>query len=78
MPPAVKRDRSARLRRASDDACRARWTARIGSDEIVLVDRPGRGYGDDYTPWLVDGEVGDLVHVRAERVTEEGIVGVAA
>jgi hypothetical protein len=50
----------------------------MGSDETVLVDRPGRGYGDDYTPWLVDGEVGDLVHVRAERVTEEGIVGVAA
>ena len=21
----------------------------------MLVDRPGRGYGDDYAPWLVDG-----------------------
>jgi hypothetical protein len=40
----------------------------------VLVDRPGRGYGDDYSPWLVDGEVGELVRVRAARVTEEGLV----
>jgi hypothetical protein len=45
---------------------------------VVLVDRPGRGYGDDYTPWLVDAPVGELVPVRAERVTEEGILARAA
>ena len=39
---------------------------------------PGRGYGDDYTPWLVDAPVGELVRVRAERVTEEGILARAA
>ena len=39
----------------------------------MLVDRPGRGYGDDYTPWLVDAPVGELVRVRAAAVTEEGI-----
>jgi hypothetical protein len=44
----------------------------------VLVDRPGRGYGDDYTPWLVDAEVGELLHVRAVGVSEEGILAVAA
>ena len=44
----------------------------------MLVDRPGRGYGDDYTPFLVDAPVGRLVRVRAERVTEEGIVAAAA
>jgi hypothetical protein len=44
----------------------------------VLVDRPGRGYGDDYTPWLVDGPVGELVAVRGARVTEEGVLGEAA
>ena len=44
----------------------------------MLVDRPGRGYGDDYSPWLLDGEtsVGGLVRARASCVTEEGIVGV--
>src|SRR5262249_50979773 len=52
--PAVKKERSARLRAASDAACRARWQTKVGADDVVLVDRPGRGYGDDYSPWLVD------------------------
>jgi hypothetical protein len=44
----------------------------------VLVDRPGRGYGDDYSPWLLAGEapVGEFVRARAAAVREEGIVGV--
>jgi threonylcarbamoyladenosine tRNA methylthiotransferase MtaB len=76
VPPAVKRERSARLRRASDEACRRRWHARLGEEDVVLVDRPGRGYADDYTPWLVDAPVGSLVRARARAVAEEGIVGV--
>ena len=44
----------------------------------MLVDRPGRGYGDDYSPWLLEAPVGALVRVRAEEVTSEGIHGVAA
>jgi threonylcarbamoyladenosine tRNA methylthiotransferase MtaB len=71
---AVKRDRSARLRAWSDDACRAHWLAKIGRDDYVLVDRPGRGYGTDYSPWLVDAPVGDLVRVRGRAVVEEGIL----
>lgn len=73
-----KRDRSARLRGLSDELSRRRWEARIGSTDRVLVDRPGRGYGDDYTPWLVDAEVGRLLHARAVGVSEEGILAVAA
>ena len=75
VPAQVKRERSERLRAAA--ACRRRWRDRLGTVDDVLVDRPGRGYADDYTPWLVEGPVGELVRVRAERVTEEGIVGVA-
>jgi hypothetical protein len=44
----------------------------------VLVDRPGRGYADDYTPWLLDAEVGALVTARAVAVAEEGVLAVAA
>ncbi|MGE5691757.1 MAG: MiaB/RimO family radical SAM methylthiotransferase [Pseudomonadota bacterium] len=73
VPPAVKRERGARLRAASDEACRRRWAAKLGSEDVVLVDRPGRGYGDDYSPWLLDAPVGELVRVRAGAVTEEGI-----
>jgi hypothetical protein len=47
---------------------------KLGAEDTVLVDRPGRGYGDDYTPWLVQGGVGDLVRVRAGAVSEEGLV----
>jgi threonylcarbamoyladenosine tRNA methylthiotransferase MtaB len=76
VAPAAKRERSARLRALSDEACRRRWEGKVGTDDVVLVDRPGRGYGDDYSPWLVDAEVGSLRRVRARAVTEEGIVGV--
>jgi threonylcarbamoyladenosine tRNA methylthiotransferase MtaB len=69
----VKRERGARLREASRVACLARWREKLGGEDVVLVDRPGRGYGDDYSPWLVEGMVGELVRVRGAEVTEEGI-----
>jgi len=78
VPPETKKARSARLRGASDAACRQRWLEKVGSEDFVLVDRPGRGYGDDYLPWLVDAPVGRLVRVRAQAVADDGIVGVAA
>jgi threonylcarbamoyladenosine tRNA methylthiotransferase MtaB len=74
VPPDVKKDRSARLRAASEAACVSRWREKIGADDVVLVDRPGRGYGDDYSPWLVDGPLGELVNVRGAAVSEEGIL----
>jgi threonylcarbamoyladenosine tRNA methylthiotransferase MtaB len=76
VPAHVKKDRGARLRALSHDLCVARWGRK--TEDVVLVDRPGRGYGDDYTPWLVDAPVGRLVRVQAERVTPEGILGRAA
>ena len=74
VPPAVKKERSVRLRERSRLACLEHWRSKLGRDDVVLVDRPGRGYGDDYSPWLVRGEVGELVRVRATAVTEEGIL----
>jgi threonylcarbamoyladenosine tRNA methylthiotransferase MtaB len=74
VPPQAKKERSARLRETSRVACLALWREKIGREETVLVDRPGRGYGDDYSPWLVDSEVGTVVRVRGAAVTEEGIL----
>jgi threonylcarbamoyladenosine tRNA methylthiotransferase MtaB len=74
VPPAVKRERSARLREASRDACLVRWQSKLGREDVVLIDRPGRGYGDDYSPWLLDGPVGELVRARGAGMTEEGIL----
>src|SRR5262245_24567858 len=78
VPPAEKKRRSAQLRADSYEACLRRWRSKVGAEDVVLVDRPGRGYGDDYSPWLLDDEtsVGELVRVRASAVTEEGILGV--
>ena len=78
VPPPVKKDRGARLRALSHELEQRRWHTKVGSHDVVLVDRPGRGYGDDYTPFLVEAPVGEIVRVRAERVTEEGLVGAAA
>jgi threonylcarbamoyladenosine tRNA methylthiotransferase MtaB len=74
VPPEVKKERSARLREASRIACLAHWRLKLGREDVVLVDRPGRGYGDDYSPWLVEGTPGQLVRARAQAVTEEGIL----
>jgi len=73
VPPAVKRERGAQLRTLSRRLSERRWRGKLGTTDVVLVDRPGRGYGDDYTPWLVDAPVGELVRVRAAAVTAEGI-----
>jgi threonylcarbamoyladenosine tRNA methylthiotransferase MtaB len=76
VPAQEKKARAARLRAASHEASLARWHTKIGRADVVLVDRPGRGYGDDYSPWLVDPSVaiGQLVPVRGAAVTEEGIL----
>jgi threonylcarbamoyladenosine tRNA methylthiotransferase MtaB len=76
VPPAVKKERSARLRAVSHAACLARWREKLDRDDLVLVDRPGRGYGDDYSPWLVDAgtPIGMLVRVRGAAVTDDGIL----
>jgi threonylcarbamoyladenosine tRNA methylthiotransferase MtaB len=76
VSPRVKKERSARLRRLSHEACLARWRAKVGQDDVVLVDRPGRGYGEDYSPWLVDraAPVGGLLRVRGRAVSDEGIL----
>jgi tRNA A37 methylthiotransferase MiaB len=69
----VKKERGARLREASRVASLEHWRKKLGDDDEVLVDRPGRGYGADYSPWLVDAPLGELVRVRAAEITEEGI-----
>jgi threonylcarbamoyladenosine tRNA methylthiotransferase MtaB len=76
VPPQVKKERGARLRAASHEACLTRWRTKVGCEDVVLVDRPGRGYGDDYSPWLVDSRapVGELVRVRGAAVSDEGVL----
>ena len=74
VPAGIKRERSARLRALSREACLRRWRGKIGREDVVLIDRPGRGFSNDYSPWIVEGRIGDLVEVRGKAVTEEGIL----
>jgi threonylcarbamoyladenosine tRNA methylthiotransferase MtaB len=74
VSPRTKKERSARLRVLSEQACRAHWREKLGCVDEVLVDRPGRGYGADYSPWLVDAPIGALVRARAVALTDEGIL----
>jgi threonylcarbamoyladenosine tRNA methylthiotransferase MtaB len=74
VPKPVKKERSERLRGLSRTQTLRRWREKIGRLDTVLVDRPGLGYGDDYSPWLVDAPIGELVEVRGAAVTEEGIL----
>jgi threonylcarbamoyladenosine tRNA methylthiotransferase MtaB len=78
VPAEVKKERGARLRALSDELCRRRWASKVGATDRVLVDRPGKGYGDDYSPWLLDAPVGELVVARAVGISEEGVLAVAA
>ncbi len=70
--------RRAAARALARAVSRAAGAARSARRTSVLVDRPGRGYGDDYSPWLVDAPVGALVRVRGAAATEEGILAEAA
>ncbi len=76
VPAQVKKERGAQLRAVSHDASLAHWRSKLGADDAVLVDRPGRGYGNDYSPWLVPDAVpvGELVRVRAVAVSDEGVL----
>jgi threonylcarbamoyladenosine tRNA methylthiotransferase MtaB len=76
VPAKVKKERAVRLRESSENTCLLRWRGKIGGEDCILIDRPGRGYADDYTPWLVDGPVGELVRARAVDASETGISGV--
>ena len=76
--PREERARARACARSRTSCACAAGRARSGVEDSVLVDRPGRGYGDDYSPWLVDAPVGALVRVRGAVVTEEGILAAAA
>jgi len=74
IPGPAKKERSQRLRDESARVARARWRQKIGELDTVLVDRPGRGYGADYTPLLLEGPLGSFQRVKAAALSDQGII----
>ena len=70
----MKKERSARLRARSHEPACAHWREKLGARTSSWSTALAAGYGDDYSPWLVEAQVGELVRVRAAAVTEEGIL----
>ena len=74
MPNAVKRERSRRLRERGAELAQKRWHEKLGTHDTVLVDRPGRGYAADYTPWWLDAPVGSFEPACAVGVSDDGVL----
>jgi threonylcarbamoyladenosine tRNA methylthiotransferase MtaB len=76
VPAAVKRDRSRRLRTLSDAQGARHRAAKVGRRELVLVETDdGRGYSDDYTPFVVKGAGrGAMVDVLARAVAGAAVL----
>ena len=74
-PQVKKRAQRAAARRVARGVPSRAGTRRSARDDVVLVDRPGRGYGDDYSPLArASAPVGELVaRARRRAVSEEGI-----
>ncbi|HET7171235.1 MAG TPA: MiaB/RimO family radical SAM methylthiotransferase [Gaiellales bacterium] len=66
VPAAVKAERSRRLRDLAERQARAHRRALRGTRQLVLVEtEAGRGYADDYTPFVVPGgRPGTMVEVE--------------
>jgi threonylcarbamoyladenosine tRNA methylthiotransferase MtaB len=76
VPPAEKRRRSEVLRRLSHEQGAAHRAAKVGGRELVLVEeRDGRGYSEDYTPFVVPGApTGELVPVLGVKTAKDAVM----
>jgi threonylcarbamoyladenosine tRNA methylthiotransferase MtaB len=80
VAPAVKRERSERVRALAAAQGHARRERLVGSRAVVLSeDRRGRGYAADYTPFVVAGAApGWVVEVVASGLGPDHLIGTMA
>ena len=74
VDPKVIADRSARMLALADDMRRAEAARHVGSDELIVVQYPGRGVSGGLFDVLVDDSypLDDLVRVRVHRMEPDG------
>jgi threonylcarbamoyladenosine tRNA methylthiotransferase MtaB len=86
VSPAVKAERSRRLRALSDRLAHEHRRRLVGRRDEVLVERKGgdgrlHGYGRDYTPFVVDAtgtQAGEVVSVVGYAAGEHAVQAMAA
>jgi threonylcarbamoyladenosine tRNA methylthiotransferase MtaB len=78
VPPAVVRERAARLREAGGAALAADLGRRVGEESEVLVERPGIGRTEFYAPveFAGDAAVGTVRRMRLVASRGRNLVGV--
>jgi threonylcarbamoyladenosine tRNA methylthiotransferase MtaB len=81
LPPALRRERAARLRAAGAAAATRFYQARMGQEEAVLLERPDAGHTEHFCPIrLVSGagERGRVLRVRVTGANDRGLLAEAA
>jgi threonylcarbamoyladenosine tRNA methylthiotransferase MtaB len=64
VPRAAVKERAARLRAKGADSLERHFASLIGSDQTLLVEKPGLGRTPCFSPVAFEGEAGDFVRVR--------------
>jgi threonylcarbamoyladenosine tRNA methylthiotransferase MtaB len=80
VPKPLVRERAARLRAAGAAAFARALAARVGSEAQVLIERPGFGRTEHYTPVALAGDFapGGVVRTRLTGALGDRLAGVAA
>lgn len=80
VPPEVSAERAARVRALAAEMRRAEAERLVGSDDLVVVQAPGRGVTGGLFDAVVDAAlpVGSLVPVRVSGVADDGATLLAA
>ena len=76
----VAKERAARLRACGDKASAKRLATMVGNHETVLVERPGLGRTESFTPVLFDGPgaPGTFIRARITAATSDKLMAVIA
>jgi len=64
LPRALVRERAARLRAKGEEALSKHFAALLGSEQTLLVEKPGLGRTPSFAPVAFTGAAGDFVRVR--------------
>ena len=74
VPPALRRERAARLRAAAAGHAARFHQAQLGRTVRVLAERGGRGHSEHFAPVRLDAPAGSLVDARVVAADAHGLV----